>query len=121
MSAMGQLGYDEAMKKEPPYHYMYVLSCADDTLYAGYTTDVEQRVATHNAGKGAKYTARRLPVELIAFATFTTKHAAMSAEYHFKRLPRSEKLSLLGQAHAGAPFEAILIERFQIEAGDAPA
>ena len=108
--------YDGFMTKDPSYYYMYVLSCADDSLYAGYTTDVEQRVATHNAGKGAKYTARRLPVKLLAFATFDTKHAAMSAEYHFKRIPRAEKLSLLAQVDDGTSFEALLIERFQIEA-----
>ena len=42
--------------------YMYVVECADGTLYTGYTTDVERRLKTHNAGKGAKYTRARLPV-----------------------------------------------------------
>ena len=44
--------------------YMYVVECADGTLYTGYTTDVERRLKTHNAGKGAKYTRARLPVKL---------------------------------------------------------
>ena len=47
--------------------YMYVVECADGTLYTGYTTDVERRLKTHNAGKGAKYTRARLPVKLLYF------------------------------------------------------
>jgi len=43
-------------------HYFYVLECADQTLYAGYTNNIEKRVAVHNAGKGAKYTRARGPV-----------------------------------------------------------
>ena len=45
--------------------YMYVVQCADGTLYTGYTTDIERRIKAHNAGKGAKYTRPRLPVTLI--------------------------------------------------------
>lgn len=83
-------------------YFMYVLSCADGTLYTGYTTDVEQRLRTHNAGKGAKYTRSRIPVELVAQARFCTKHAAMSAEYHFKRLGRAEKDALIACARDGS-------------------
>ncbi len=91
---------DSADKSEPPNpaqpkHFMYVLSCADGTLYTGYTTNVEQRVRTHNAAKGAKYTRSRLPVELVAQVQFDTKQEAMSAEYRFKRLSRSQKDALL--------------------------
>lgn len=94
-------------------HFMYVLICADETLYTGYTTDVEKRVETHNAGKGAKYTAARRPVQLLAHAMFKTKHEAMSAEYHFKQLSRAEKLSLIEQASEGS-FSAILAEIFTL-------
>ncbi len=76
-------------------HYMYVLECADGTLYTGYAVDVERRVAVHNAGRGAKYTRSRLPVTLVANAEFASKHDAMSAEYRFKRLTREEKIRLL--------------------------
>lgn len=76
-------------------HYMYVLECADGTLYTGYAVDVERRVAAHNAGRGAKYTRSRLPVTLVANAEFASKHDAMSAEYRFKRLTREEKIRLL--------------------------
>lgn len=76
--------------------YMYVLECADGTLYTGYTTDVEKRLATHNAGKGAKYTRNRLPVSLLYQEEFETKQAAMSAEALFKkRLTRQQKLEYI--------------------------
>ena len=52
---------------------MYVVRCADGTLYTGYSPDVEARVAAHNAGRGAKYTKTRLPVELVASAAFATR------------------------------------------------
>ena len=45
-------------------YYTYILRCGDDTLYTGFTTDLEHRLQTHNAGKGAKYTKARLPVEM---------------------------------------------------------
>lgn len=72
--------------------YMYVLKCADDSLYTGYTTDIKKRLATHNAGKGAKYTRARLPVELIYVEQFNHKNAAMSAEVKLKQKTRIQKL-----------------------------
>lgn len=75
--------------------YMYVLQCADGSLYTGYTTDLERRIATHNAGKGAKYTKSRLPVELLYYETFHSKEAAMSAEAKFKQKTRTEKLAYI--------------------------
>lgn len=65
--------------------YMYVLECVDKTLYTGYTTDLKKRLATHNAGKGAKYTRYRLPVSLLYYEVFDSKEAAMSAEALFKK------------------------------------
>ena len=77
-------------------HYVYVLACADGSLYTGYTTDVERRVAEHNAGKGAKYTRGRTPVEVVRVESFGTKSAAMSREYEIKQLSRSRKERLVG-------------------------
>ena len=94
-------------------HFMYVLICADETLYTGYTTDLEKRIETHNAGKGAKYTAARRPVRLLAHVAFETKHEAMSAEYHFKQLSRAEKLSLIERADNDS-LAAILAETFTL-------
>ena len=79
-------------------HYMYVLECADGSLYTGYAVDVHARLAVHNAGKGAKYTRGRTPVEVVAQARFATKHEAMSAEFRFKRLTRTAKDNLLARA-----------------------
>ena len=75
--------------------YMYVVQCADGTLYTGYTTDIERRIKTHNAGTGAKYTRPRLPVTLIYQESFPDKRAAMSAEALFKRKSREEKLTYI--------------------------
>lgn len=96
---------------------MYVVKCADGTLYTGYSPDVEARVAAHNAGKGAKYTKTRRPVELVASAAFETKHEAMSAEWHFKQLSRAKKDELLARISPSEPLEDILTEAFNDEKG----
>lgn len=75
--------------------YMYVVECADGTLYTGYTTNIEERLKTHNSGKGAKYTKSRLPVKLIYKEIFNTKEAAMSAESYFKQKTRKQKLEYI--------------------------
>ena len=98
-------------------HCMYVVKCADGTLYTGYSPDVEARVAAHNAGKGAKYTKTRRPVELVANAAFETKHEAMSAEWHFKQLSRVQKDALLARISPSEPLEDILTEVFSDEKG----
>ncbi|WP_267641555.1 GIY-YIG nuclease family protein [Haloarchaeobius amylolyticus] len=76
-------------------HYVYVLECADGTLYTGYTTDVERRVAEHDAGEGAKYTRGRTPVELRYRESFDSKSAAMAREYEIKQLSRRQKEALI--------------------------
>ena len=76
-------------------HHVYVLSCADGTFYTGYTTDVQRRVAEHNAGEGAKYTRGRTPVEVVHTESFETRSAALSREYEIKQLSRDEKEHLV--------------------------
>ncbi len=76
-------------------HAVYVVRCADDTLYTGYTTDVQRRVTEHNCGKGAAYTRGRTPVELVHVEFFETRSDAMSREAAIKALSRTEKESLL--------------------------
>lgn len=76
-------------------HYVYVIECADGTLYTGYTTDVERRVAEHDAGDGAKYTRGRTPVDLLHVECFETRGEAMSREHEIKRLSRTEKERLV--------------------------
>ena len=76
-------------------HYVYVLECADGTLYTGYTTDVERRVAEHDAGDGAKYTRGRTPVEVVLTEGFDSRAAAMRREHELKALSRREKERLI--------------------------
>lgn len=75
--------------------YLYVLECSDGSLYTGYSTDVEKRLKTHNAGKGAKYTKARLPVKLVYQEKFANKKEAMSAEAKFKQKTRQEKMNYI--------------------------
>ena len=76
-------------------NYTYIVRCKDGTFYCGWTNNLEKRIASHNAGTGAKYTKTRLPVELVYFETFDTKEAAMSREYAIKQLSRMQKIKLI--------------------------
>jgi putative endonuclease len=76
-------------------NYTYILRCADDTLYTGWTNDLEKRIKAHNEGRGAKYTKSRRPVELVYYETFDTKEEAQSREWHIKQLTKKEKLKLI--------------------------
>lgn len=76
-------------------NYMYILRCSDDTLYTGWTNNLEKRLKAHNSKKGAKYTKNRLPAELVYYEEFETKQEAMSREWHVKRFSRSNKLKLI--------------------------
>jgi putative endonuclease len=79
--------------------FLYVVRCADDTLYTGIATDVERRLTEHNEGpKGAKYTRARRPVELLATWPYDDRSAASSAEHAFKRLSRPTKLERIALA-----------------------
>ena len=76
--------------------YTYILECSDTTLYTGYTSDLEKRLAEHNGSKlGAKYTKARRPVILKHFESFATKSEAMKRECEIKKLSRKEKLALI--------------------------
>ena len=76
-------------------NYTYILKCKDGSLYTGWTNDLEQRVAAHNTGKGAKYTKARRPGELVYFEEFETKEQAMKREYAIKQMARKDKLELV--------------------------
>ena len=78
-------------------HYFYVLECADGSYYAGYTNDLQKRLETHNAGKGAKYTRAKGPVEMIHYERFDTKSTAMQAEYAFKQLSKPQKIRYIAE------------------------
>ena len=78
-------------------HYAYILKCADDTYYCGYTNDLENRIKKHNQGKGAKYTRGRLPVVLVYYEVFASKEEAMSREWHLKQLSRAQKELIISE------------------------
>ena len=76
-------------------NYTYIVRCKDDSLYCGWTNNLEKRMASHNSGTGAKYTHNRYPVELVYYETFETKQEAMRREYAIKQLTRKQKLELV--------------------------
>lgn len=83
------------LERQPSYA-LYVVECSDRTLYTGIARDVSKRVAQHNAGKGAAYTAARRPVRLLAAWQYADKSAALKAELAFKAQARGEKLRVIG-------------------------
>jgi putative endonuclease len=74
--------------------YVYLLRCSDDSLYCGWTTDLERRLAAHHAGTASRYTRSRLPVELAAVVPVADRSAALREEARIKRLRRPAKLEL---------------------------
>jgi putative endonuclease len=81
--------------------FVYLLRCADGTLYAGITTDPDRRLAEHNAGTGARYTRARLPVDRVYLEPASDRAAACRREAALKRLPRTAKLALVAAAMRG--------------------
>ena len=75
--------------------FVYFLRCRDNSLYCGYTVDLEKRVKVHNEGKGAKYTRKKLPVYLVYSEEFLDKSSAMKREYELKQLTKREKEELV--------------------------
>ena len=81
-------------------HYVYIARCANGSLYTGYSKNVEQRIAVHNAGKGGRYTRANRPVELLVCWPFRSKTEALKTEYAIKQLPRQKKLALAAGRYA---------------------
>ena len=91
-----------------PIWHLYVLQCADGTLYAGVTTDLQRRVEEHNSGtRAARYTRARRPVSLLRSWALPDRSAATKAEAAFKRLSRSHKLDIIA-GHRPLPCGAPL-------------
>ncbi len=74
---------------------VYILECADGTLYTGITNDLDARIAAHNTGKGARYTAARAPVTLRWSTPARDRSEASKLELEIKRLPRKAKLAMI--------------------------
>ena len=80
--------------------WVYILRCADGSLYTGWSTDVRRRLAAHQAGTASRYTASRLPVELALALPMVDRSAAMREEARIKRLDRAAKLTLIARLAA---------------------
>ena len=76
-------------------NYVYILKCSDNTLYTGWTNNLEKRLEVHQSGKGAKYTRGRLPVELLYFEKYEEKSDALKREIRIKKLSKEQKLGLI--------------------------
>ena len=86
---------------EEKTNYTYLLRCADDSYYCGWTNDLDRRLAAHNAGTASKYTRSRRPVTMVYHEAFATKQEAMRRECQIKRLTREEKLELIRKKESG--------------------
>lgn len=93
------------MGKQADISYTYIVQCSDGTFYTGWTNDIEKRILTHNAGKGAKYTRSRTPVKLVYFERAATKRQAMQREVQIKQLSRREKEQLIKRNTNGATIQ----------------
>jgi putative endonuclease len=82
-------------RKCPMLNYTYIVRCSDGSYYCGWTNDIQKRLASHNSGKGGKYTHSRYPVVLVYLEGFETKEEAMSREWHIKKLSHSQKEELI--------------------------
>ena len=93
------MGYNPSQGKEkgagPVPWYVYILRCGDGTLYTGATDDVDRRLAAHRAGRGAKYTRGRGPLELVYVEEQPDKSAALRRELEIKRLRREQKEQMI--------------------------
>ena len=93
--------YNGPVNTSQKNHHVYILRCADGTLYCGYTTDVDRRLIEHNgAGKvpGARYTSGRRPVVMVYRESFVTRSEAQKREAEVKKLSKLQKVQLIKQA-----------------------
>lgn len=76
-------------------YWVYILKCADGSLYTGWTTDVEKRLKAHNAGVGARYTRGRRPVRVVWVKRCSSRSKSLQLEWVIKRLSRQQKQELV--------------------------
>ncbi|MEG1003931.1 MAG: GIY-YIG nuclease family protein [Clostridium sp.] len=76
-------------------NYVYIIKCSDESLYTGWTNDLEKRFKAHTEGRGAKYTRGRGPLELVYFEEYESKIDAMKREYAIKKMTRDKKIELI--------------------------
>ena len=92
--------------------YVYILKCADESLYTGYTVNLEKRLKTHNDGKASKYTASRLPVKMVFSEECLDKSDALKKEFFIKTLTRGNKIKLIeNKASLQELYDTYLIKK----------
>ena len=89
------MSYDVSNKNSTHMFFVYILKCADSTLYTGFTINIENRLMMHRSGKGAKYVRGRLPCELIYMEQFKNQGDALRREREIKQWSRAKKILLL--------------------------
>ena len=104
--------FDRDHADSPEKAYVYILRCADGTLYCGWTNDLAARLDAHNSGKGAKYTRGRGPVELAYSEMFDTQSEAMHREAEIKKLTRPQKQAQL-DSQTGGEMLPVRLDRIQ--------
>ena len=85
-----------APKKRREKWFLYILRCADESLYTGITKDLERRFKMHAEGKGARYTRTRRPLQMVYREACRTRTEALVRECFVKALPKTKKLALVG-------------------------
>lgn len=92
---------NKSFNENPSKDYVvYILRCADNSLYCGITNDLKKRIKNHNAGKASKCTRARLPVELVYFEEGFDKSSALKREIEIKKLSHDKKLNLIKENRA---------------------
>jgi putative endonuclease len=96
--------------------FVYIAQCADTTLYVGIALDVAQRIAAHDAGRGARYTRGRGPLQVLATRRCPSKGDALRLELALKRLPRDQKRAVAASKRKLATLARAVRERFESQA-----
>ncbi len=92
-----------ARSKNGKVCFCYIVECADGTFYTGWTTNLERRVAAHNAGRGSRYTRQHRPVTLVYFESLPTRAEAMRREIQIKRMSRQAKQNKISDFKSQMP------------------
>lgn len=101
-------------------NYTYLVRCSDNSLYAGWTNDIEKRIQAHNSGAGAKYTRPRRPVTLAYLEIFETKSEAMKREAALKKLDHKQKEALAGAIDLPALLKHLGLFGYSTDTGSQP-
>jgi len=96
---MGPRHHKKGPNKNKMKFFAYIARCSDNSLYTGYTTNIEKREAKHNKGDGAKYTRSRRPIKIIYFEEYNTRAEAMKREREIKKFSKKRKEQLTTQTY----------------------